>query len=196
MFGRSKPPAQEPAQTQAAPADPTAGKGHATPTRREAQQARKQQLRIPKDPKEAKKVRREQDRMARERQRQGQLAGDPRYLPARDQGPGRAFARDFVDARFTIAEYFVFVALGVLLLGFIPNQAAQTWVSLAFFAFTAVMAVDIAIVLIQLRSAARKAVDDPKDRKGLVLYAALRILQLRRLRIPPPRVRRGGRPVA
>ncbi len=192
MFGRSKQPAQ--VEAAAEPGEPGHGKGHATPTRREAEEARKQQLRIPKDPKQAKRAARERDRAAREQQRQGMSAGDPRYLPARDQGPGRAFARDFVDARFTLAEYFIFVALGVLLLGFVQDPLLQTWVSLAFFAFTAVMAVDIIIVLIQLRSAAAKAIPDPKDRKGLSLYAALRILQLRRLRLPAPRVRRGGRP--
>ena len=31
------------------------------------------------------------------------MAGDERYLPARDKGPARAFTRDFVDSRFTVA---------------------------------------------------------------------------------------------
>jgi hypothetical protein len=87
-----------------------AGKGRPTPSRREAEQARKQQLKIPKDPKAARKASRERDRSARDRQRQGMMAGDERYLPAADRGPARAFTRDFVDSRITIAEFFIFIA--------------------------------------------------------------------------------------
>ena len=42
---------------------------------------------------------------------------------------------------------------------------------------------------------AKKVFPTKSDRKGITLYAALRTLQLRRLRLPPPKVRRGGAPV-
>jgi Protein of unknown function (DUF3043) len=171
-----------------------AGKGRPTPSRREAQDARKQQLKIPKDPKEARKASRERDRAARERQRQGMMAGDERYLPARDRGPAKAFTRDFVDARVTIAEYFIFIAIGVLAMGFIPNRAIVAWVNIAFYAVAALILVDTSVLLLQLNRRARAAFPDPKDRKGITLYAAIRALQIRRLRLPPPRVRRGGAP--
>lgn len=192
MFGRKAPqPQQQDATTEGHEAG---GKGRPTPSRREAEAARKQTLKIPKDPKAAKAASRERSREARQRQRQGMLAGDPRYLPARDQGPGRAFARDFVDSRFTIAETFIFFAILVLVLGFIRNPVVQQWVSILFFAFTAVVVVDMAILLITLSSRAKKQFPDPKDRKGLALYAALRAMQIRRLRVPPPRVKIGGKP--
>lgn len=175
--------------------DPTSPKGRPTPTRREAEAARKQRRSIPSDPKEAKKAAREEEREERGRRRAGMMAGDPRYLPARDQGPGKAFARDFVDSRVTLAEYFIFVAIGVLLLGFIRAPAIQSFVSLAFFAFTAIIAIDTIILLVTLNRRAKAALPDQADRKGITLYAALRTLQMRRLRLPPPRVRRGGRPV-
>jgi hypothetical protein len=193
MFGRqAKTPAPEPStgpQT-----DPETGKGRATPSRREAEAARKTQIKIPKDPKAAKQATRSRDRQAREAKRKGMASGDPRYLPARDQGAGRAFARDFVDARFTLAEVFIFVAVGVLLLGFIRQPVIQQWVSILFFAFTALIAVDMVVLLIQLNKRARAMFPDAADRKGLSLYAALRTLQLRRLRLPGPRVKRGGAP--
>lgn len=196
VFGRKPSSAQDPAPVEPVDAhDPKSPKGRPTPSRREAEAARKQQLRIPKDPKEAKKASRGRDREDRARRRAGMMAGDPRYLPARDQGAGRAFARDFVDARITLAEYFIFVAVGVLLLGFIRNPAVQSFVSLAFFAFTAIIAIDTVILLFTLNRRAKAALPDPADRKGLTLYAALRTLQMRRLRLPPPRVRRGGKPV-
>ncbi len=195
MFGR-KPAQPEPQAPPAVdPLDPKAPKGRPTPSRKEAEAARKQQLRIPKDPKQARKAARERDRAERQRSRAMMMAGDERYLPARDRGAGKAFTRDFVDARFTLAEFFIFVAVGVLALGFLPNREIQPYISFAFFAFTAVIALDTIILLVQLNRRAKAQFPDPADRKGITFYAALRSLQLRRLRLPPPRVRRGGEPL-
>ena len=123
MFGRKQQPTPQEADARrrARTIDPRSPKGRPTPSRREAEAARKQQLKIPKDPKEAKKAARERDREERAASRAAMMAGDERYLPARDKGPGRAFTRDFVDSRFTLAEYFIFIAIGVLVLGFIRN---------------------------------------------------------------------------
>ena len=175
-------------------AGPGGTKGHATPSRREAEDARKNQLKIPKDPKAAKKAARQRDQEERSRARQGMKNGEERYLPARDRGPARAFVRDFVDGRITLAEFFIFIAIAVLALGFIKNQFIQSWVSIGFFAVTALIVVDTAVLLIQLSLKAKKEFAEATDRKGLLLYATLRTLQLRRLRLPPPRVRRGGAP--
>lgn len=198
MFGRKSTPPADATPPSSADAsdtlDPTSPKGRPTPSRREAEAARKQQLKIPKDPKEAKKASRERDREDRARSRQAMMAGDERYLPARDKGPARAFTRDFVDARFTLAEFFIFIAIGVLVLGFIRNPVVQSGVSIGFFAFTALIAVDTLVLLVQLNMRAKKLFPEAADRKGITLYAALRTLQLRRLRLPPPRVRRGGAP--
>jgi len=166
MFGRQKPPAPDDVPSPADDAsteDPRAPKGRPTPSRKEAEAARKQQLRIPKDPKAAKKAARE--------------------------------TRDFVDSRFTIAEFFIFVAIAVLVLGFVQNPAMQSFVSLAFFAFTALIVIDTVILLVTLNRRAAKQFPDKADRKGITLYAILRALQLRRLRIPPPKVKRGGAPI-
>jgi hypothetical protein len=38
----------------------------------------------------------------------------------------------------------------------------------------------------------RKDYPDKSDRKGAVSYGVLRALQLRRFRIPPPRIKAGG----
>lgn len=196
MFGRNKQPVEPVDSAPAADeADARAPKGRPTPSRREAEAARKQNLKIPKDPKAAKKAARERDRDERAKSRAAMMAGDERYLPARDQGPHKAFTRDFVDSRFTLAEFFIFVAVGVLVLGFVRNPAVQSFVSVAFFAFTAVLAVDTVVLLWTLNRKAKVAFPNPADRKGITLYAALRTLQLRRLRLPPPRVRRGGAPV-
>jgi alkylation response protein AidB-like acyl-CoA dehydrogenase len=75
----------------------TSGKGHATPSRAEQEAARKRPL-VP-DTKEA-KARAKADLAAqRDKARVGMAAGDERYLTARDKGPQRRFARDYVDSR-------------------------------------------------------------------------------------------------
>ncbi len=196
MFGRkSSQPAEAAAAAHPDSGDATSAKGRPTPSRREAEAARKQQIKIPKDPKDAKKAARERQRAERTRSRAAMMAGDERHLPVRDQGAARSFTRDFVDSRFTMAEFFIFIAVGVLVLGFIRNPVIQSAVSLAFFAFSALIAVDTAVLLIQLNRRAKKLFPAPADRKGITLYAVLRTLQLRRLRLPPPKVKRGGAPV-
>ena len=191
MFGRKQAPEE------AAPevtGDPSTGKGRPTPSRKDAEAARKQSLRLPKDPKAAKKAARERDREARSQQRAALMAGDERALPARDQGPVKRYVRDFVDSRFTIAEYFIFVALVVLVAGFIPNPVVQLGVSITWMALIALVAFDEIFLLVRLNSALRKRFPDKAERKGALWYAALRTLQLRRFRLPPPRVRRGETP--
>ena len=42
-------------------------------------------------------------------------SGDDRYLPARDKGPVRAFARDYVDSRRTVGEYMLPLVIVFLL---------------------------------------------------------------------------------
>ena len=196
MFGRKQAqPTQASPTPQVDGSDAASTKGRPTPSRREAEAARKQQIKIPKDPKEAKKAARERERADRTRNRAAMMAGDERALPPRDQGAARAFTRDFVDARFTMAEFFIFIAVGVLVLGFIRNPVIQSAVSLTFFAFSALIAVDSAVLLFQLNRRAKAMFPEASDRRGITLYAALRTLQLRRLRLPPPKVKRGGRPI-
>ena len=174
-----------------APADPRAPKGRPTPSRKEAEAARKQSVRMPKDPKAAKAALRERERSARSEARAGMAAGDARYFPPRDQGPARAYVRDFVDTRYTTAEYFLFVAIGVLVFGFIPNRTLQQVLTIVWFALTGLIILDTAIILIRMSSRLKRFFPDAKDRKGTTMYAAVRLLQFRRLRLPPPRLKRG-----
>ncbi|MFM1965106.1 MAG: hypothetical protein RL134_831 [Actinomycetota bacterium] len=194
MFGRKQAPVETAPGTPENPETPGSGKGRPTPSRKEAEAARKQSLKLPKDPKAARKAARERDREARAQQRAALMAGDERALPARDRGPVKRYVRDFVDSRFTIAEYFIFVALAVLVLGFIPNPVVQLAVSISWMALIALVAFDEIFLLVRLSSALRKRFPDKAERKGALFYAALRTLQLRRFRLPPPRVRRGDTP--
>ena len=192
MFGRKA--AAEPTPPPAEEAGPSTGKGRPTPSRKEAEAARKQSLKVSKDPKEARRAARERDRQARAQQRAALMAGDERAMPVRDQGPVKRYTRDYVDSRFTIAEYFIFVAIAVLVLGFIPNPVVQFAVSISWIALIALVAFDEIFLLVRLNSALRKRFPDKAERKGALWYAGIRTLQLRRFRLPPPRVRRGETP--
>lgn len=193
MFSRSKPQPEPDAGDSSM--DAPSGKGRPTPTRKEAELARKQALRTPTDPRGARKAARAQERQARMENRAALMAGDESRLPARDQGPVRRFTRDFVDSRFTVAEYFIFIALAVLVLGFIPNQLIQSIVSLAWFILIGIILVDSTILVVRLKSQLKQQFPEKSERKGSTFYAIMRTLQLRRLRLPPPRVKRGGAPV-
>ena len=194
MFGRRKD------ETPAGPVepeheDPRAPKGRPTPSRKDAEAARKAGLLSSTDPKTRRRLEREEREQSRQRSRQGMLAGDERYLPARDRGPAKAMTRDFVDSRFSLAEYFIIIAVVVLVMGFVRDARVQLIVSYLFFLLLILIAIDVAILLFALNAKARREFPNKDDRRGITLYASLRVLQLRRLRLPPPRVRRGGRPV-
>ena len=191
MFGIPKKSVDTPAVSDQESNSVQSGKGRPTPSRKEAEAARKTTIRAQSSTKAGKKASREAGRIARARERQGMLAGDPRYLPARDQGPVRAFVRDFVDGRYTVAEYFIFMAVVVLLLGFINNPSIQQLVSVGFFLMAALIVVDTSILIIQLTRRAKKTFPEKSDRRGIILYALMRTLQYRRLRMPKPRVQRG-----
>jgi hypothetical protein len=190
-------------QPQAAPIDDEAAqrdpaqlpKGHATPKRRDSQTQRKMAAKVPSDPKAAKKALREREREARMTARAGLMAGDERYLPPRDQGPAKGFTRDYVDRRRRASEYFVFVAVAILVASFIRNPQMQGFISMLWFVIVAVIIIEVGWMVFSLNGTLKQKWPAKEDRKGCLFYAVLRCLQIRRLRIPPPRIRPGGAPV-
>ena len=171
------------------------GKGRPTPKRREAESARKQGISVPKDPKAARKAARDRDREARAKSRAGLMAGDPAYFPRRDAGPVKAQVRDYIDRRRTVGEFFVPFAFVVLLLGLVNNPTVQTTVVYVWTSVLLLVVLDTILVGILLGRSLRKDYPEKTDRKGAVSYGVLRALQLRRFRIPPPRIKAGGAPI-
>lgn len=171
------------------------GKGRPTPKRKEAEAARKQGITVPKDPKAARRAARERDREARAKSRAGLMAGDPAYFPRRDAGPVKAQVRDYIDRRRTVGEFFVPFAFVVLLMGLVNNPTVQTTVVYVWTSVLLLVVLDTILVGILLGRSLRKDYPEKSDRKGAVSYGVLRALQLRRFRIPPPRIKAGGAPV-
>jgi hypothetical protein len=171
------------------------GKGRPTPKRKEAESARKQGISVPKDPKAAKRAARERDREARSISRAGLLAGDAKYFPTRDAGPVKAQVRDYIDRRRTVGEFFVPMAFLVLILGLINNPTVQTTVVYVWTSILLLVVLDTILVGVLLGRSLRKEFPEKSQRKGAISYGVLRALQLRRFRIPPPRIKAGGTPV-
>jgi hypothetical protein len=166
------------------------GKGRATPKRAEAERERRERIRAPRDSR--RRTSQEKKRRTGERKafREGMDKGDERYLPNRDKGPVRRFARDFVDGRLTAAEFFMPIAVASLV--FMVVGAAGVGGSLSSVMILIVL-FDSAILTVQLRKALTSKFPD-EVRRGALPYALMRALTWRSMRTPKPQVPRGHRP--
>ncbi|WP_245966735.1 DUF3043 domain-containing protein [Sphaerisporangium album] len=180
----------------------TTGKGRPTPKRREAEGRRRSPVTAPTNRKEAYKQARERQAAERARAREGMLRGDDRYLQARDRGPARKFARDWVDSRRTISQYFLPVSLILLVvLWTIPMFGGQTGMLLYSYAITILWPAMIVVVALSGFWVARRVKREVAEKypeenlKGVGFYAAMRAMQIRKLRFPPPKLLPGGKPV-
>lgn len=163
------------------------GKGHATPSRKEREAANKRPL-VPSDRKEAARMERARALEERNKARIGLAAGDEKYLPMRDRGPQKKFARDFVDARYNVGELMVPFMFLVIIMTFIPSLPVQESSFLVLWAFFFIALTDVMLLGIQLRK--RLITKFGVVDKGVRWYAGMRSLQMRPLRLPKPQVAR------
>jgi hypothetical protein len=171
----------------------TAGKGHATPTRKEREAANLRPL-VSSDRKAGNAAARARAAEAREKARIGMANGDEKYLPMRDKGVQRRFIRDYVDARWSVGELIIPVMFLVIILTFINNVLLQNIAIFSLWGFFLVAVIDCVVVgiLIQRKLAAKVGAD--RLQKGNRWYTAMRALQLRPMRLPKPQVKRGQYP--
>jgi hypothetical protein len=174
------------------PRDPQAPKGRPTPKRNEAQNQRRKAVVAPADRKTAAKQAREARRVEMAKQREALAGGDERYLPLRDKGPVRKFARDYVDSRFKVAEFFLPLAVIILVLSIVPNVALKNLSLLLWLVVIVLIVLDSVATGFLLRRELRKRFPD-KNTRGAVAYALMRTLQMRRMRLPKPQVKRGAK---
>ncbi|MCL7423640.1 DUF3043 domain-containing protein [Streptomyces sp. NPDC057806] len=175
------------------PRDPQAPKGRPTPKRSEAQSQRRSVANTPTTRKEAARRQREERRQVLSRQREALASGDERYLPARDKGPVRRFARDFVDSRFNVAEFFLPMAVIILVLSMVRVGAMQSIALLLWLVVIVLIVLDSIATGYRLKKQLNERYPDD-NKRGAVAYALMRSLQMRRLRLPKPQVKRGERP--
>jgi hypothetical protein len=181
------------ADADASPARPgavTAGKGRPTPKRSEAESRRRQPYTAPKDRKEAARTSRDRQRTDRTRRMEAVRRGEEWAMPPRDRGPVKALARDYVDSKRRVSEYYMYGLLVLLVLLFIRTPIVQTIVPLLVLAAVLIMGIEGVLIGRKVKSMAAERLPGQSTR-GLALYSAMRALQIRRLRVPKPRVKPG-----
>ncbi len=179
--------------------DKVSGKGRPTPKRRDVA-GQRGPVTAPKTRKEALARQREQAKLARSAQTKARAevattpaerraalrAGDPRYLPRRDQGPTRKLARDYVDSRRMFSNYLLWLFPLMILSYAVP--IVQFVVILAFFALLA----EWYAVGRRIRTMAIQRFGEA-DGSALSIgfYAGSRAYLPRRWRLPAPQVELG-----
>ncbi|MFC3998763.1 DUF3043 domain-containing protein [Nocardiopsis sediminis] len=172
----------------------TPKKGAPTPKRSEAEKTLRRPLNAPQTRKEAYKQYRE--RQAREAtrsaQRGGAARGEERYFRPQDHGPLRAYARDVVDSRRSVSEFFLYFSLAIIVLLFLPFPEFQLGVTYVIWPLMMVTIVAEGLYIgNRIKKEARKLFPGDDTLRGVGMYAAMRQLQIRRLRLPKPRVKVG-----
>jgi Protein of unknown function (DUF3043) len=167
----------------------TAGKGRPTPKRSESER-RRRPFTAPGDKKEANRQYRDRQRQERTRRQQGLQRGEQWALPPRDRGPVKALARDYVDSRRRLSEFYMYGLLVLLALLFVRNALVQSIVPLLVLIAVMIMLVEGIFIGRRVRTLAAERLPGESTR-GVALYAAMRALQIRRLRMPKPRIKPG-----
>jgi hypothetical protein len=177
-----------------------AGKGRPTPTRKQAEAVHKRPLggagarpTTPLTKEQQKQARRE----ARERYDHAMRTADERFLPARDKGPVRRYTRDWIDARRSIGEYIVWLALGSLfglMILTMWNQVVATFAMLVMYLVVFTLIGDGIWRGRRLKKALVSKFGEDNLPRGSVWYGVNRSMQPRRNRMPHPQVARGEFP--
>jgi hypothetical protein len=169
-------------------------KSGATPTRREAEAARKMRLgAMPADP----RARRQAERAARNeayaKQRQAVRSGDAKNYPARDQGPARAFVRDYVDGRLRLLEFLMPIVVLAWFTLILHNTSIYVYASFVM-ELVVVLGIGLGILLnTRVKRAVREKFGEDEVR-GTGFYAFSRAAMPRFLRQPKPTVTFNGQP--
>lgn len=167
----------------------TAGKGRPTPKRSEAER-RRRPVSAPGDRKEANRQYRDRQRQDRARRQQGMQRGEQWAMPPRDRGPVKALARDYVDSRRRLSEFYMYGLLVLLVLLFVRSAVVQSIVPVLVLVAVLIMLVEGVFIGRQVRALAEKRLPG-ESTQGVRLYAAMRALQIRQLRMPKPRIKPG-----
>ena len=164
----------------------TPKKAAPTPKRSAAQATRRTPYRAPTDRKSAAA----RDRSERARKAEALQRGEQWALPAKDRGNVRGLARDYVDSRRGLSEYYLFMAIPLLVLLFLHVPNVQVIADGLVLVILAVVIGEGYFIGRRVQRLAQERYPG-ESQKGIKIYAFVRNTQLRRLRIPKPRVERG-----
>ena len=183
----------------------TPGKGRPTPKRREAEQRKRGPVAPPprttreamkraRGNKEERKELAAKRREIRAKQRERMMAGDEKYLMPRDRGPVKAFIRDAVDSRRNLLGLFMPLAILIFIALLVPNPMVQSYTTLLCLLMLVAMIFEGILTGSRItRLVRQKFPKEPVRGLSIGWYAFIRASQLRKLRVPKPRVRAGDK---
>ena len=170
-----------------------AAKGRPTPKRSDAERNRRQPITgsrapaAPRTPEDKAKAKTE-----RSRRYEAMKAGETWALNPRDRGPARALARDYIDSKRRVSEYYMYILVVLLAAIFVRSKVAQTYLSPLVLVLVVVIIIDAQFIRYRLRKLVSERLPGESTR-GLTVYAVMRALQIRRFRVPAPRVHPGDK---
>jgi len=179
-------------QARPARSNQTPPKGAPTPKRSEAQSGRRQPYQAPTDRKAAAQQSRERGRDDRARRTAALQRGEQWALPRKDQGPVRALARDVVDSRRGIGEYYMLMVVVLIVLLVLPGNATKLIADAVVVALLLLILVEGWFVSNKVKKLAAERFPG-QSAQGITLYTTMRGISLRRMRVPKPRVSRGDK---
>jgi hypothetical protein len=172
-----------------------AAKGRPTPKRSEAERGRRQPItgsrtgsRAPAGPRTPEDKAR--SRTDRARKYDAMKRGESWALNPRDRGPVKALARDYIDSKRRVSEYYMYILVVLLAAVFLRNKTEQQYISPLVLVLVVVILIDAQLIRRTLRKLVSERLPGESTR-GLTVYAVMRALQIRRFRMPAPRVRPG-----
>ena len=166
----------------------TPAKGRPTPKRSQAEKQHRQPFGGQASGRSSAAPRsKEQVRADRGRRQDAMRRGEDWALPRKDQGPVKALARDVVDSRRGVSEYYLYGIVVLIAALFIPTLRKNLVVDY-------VILIILVVIVIEGFFVSNKVLKLAKERypgenvRGIRVYTALRGTQIRKMRVPAPRV--------
>ncbi|MFT4166663.1 MAG: DUF3043 domain-containing protein [Microlunatus sp.] len=184
FFRRNKSEAAQPEPEGIQPGTAEPGpvkKDRPTPSRKEAEAARRARVNRQLSPKQARKETAARNRTER-----------MRALNAREAQPEKVLIRDYVDARFSIGEFLLPALVLILSLSFLNSAlpGMAMYATVAMYAYIGWVIIDLWWMWRGLKKVFTERFPRSST-KGLMMYAMNRTIQFRRFRMPAPRIKRG-----
>ena len=184
FFRRNKSEASQPEPEDTQPGTAETGpvkKDRPTPSRKEAEAARRARVNRQLTPKEARK-----ETAARNR------ADRMRALNAREAQPEKMLARDYVDARFSIGEFLLPALVLILSMSFLNSMlpGMAMYATVLMYGYILWVIIDVLWMWRGLKKVLAERFPRSST-KGMMMYAMNRTIQFRRFRMPAPRIKRG-----
>jgi len=153
----------------------------ATPTRRAAEAARMERLHPTLTPKQQRKA----DSAAKSRAR-------AEAWDRVEKSPERQLLRDYVDTRWTAAEFMMPAMILVIAAVMVTmnNVVLSSWISMSLWVMLAITMINVAIMWRGFKKLLAERHPGASTR-GLLVYMFNRSLMIRRFRQPAPRIKRG-----